>query len=81
MFKFLQEADIPIHLMIAKKFETYDDLSSGKCEKKQRIKAVSPFNSTKKRSAVAMVHPFKNDVVAVYVKGAPEIIITTVSLT
>jgi len=40
-----------------------------------RIRAVSPFSSEKKRSAVALECPDRPQRVAVYVKGAPETII------
>lgn len=75
LMRFLQDADLPIHRMIAEKFKTYDVQAGGKAAKLPRIKAVSPFNSTKKRSAVALVHPYRDDYVSIYVKGAPEVIL------
>jgi len=72
LMRFLQDADLPIHRMIAEKYKTYDVHANGKTAKLPRIKAVSPFNSSKNRSAVALVHPFRDDYVSIYVKGAPE---------
>ena len=43
--KFLQDADIPIHILINRKLG--------------RIKAISAFSSEKKRSAIALEHPDK----------------------
>lgn len=43
LLKFLQNADIPVHLMITQKL--------------QNIKTVSPFNSFKKRSATVIRNP------------------------
>jgi len=60
--RFLQDADIPIHILIQRK-----------CG---RIKAQSPFSSEKKRSAVALDHPEKPGTVCVHVKGAPEVILS-----
>jgi len=61
LLKFLQDADIPIHLLIQQKLG--------------RIKNTSPFNSIKKRSACAIEHPTQPNKVVVYIKGAPEVII------
>ena len=58
LLKFLQDAEVPVHLLIQKKLD--------------RIRAVLPFSSEKKRSAVAMVHPDRPNEVMIYVKGAPE---------
>lgn len=57
--KFLQDADLPIHRIISQKYGTYDSIAGGRTERKPLIKAISPFNSTKKRSAIAMVHPLR----------------------
>jgi len=59
--KFLQDAEVPVHLLIQRKLG--------------KIQGVSPFSPIKKRSAVALVHPDRTDKVVVYVKGAPEIVI------
>jgi len=76
LMKFLQDADLPIHRLQAQKYINYEANAGGqRTERKPLIKAVSPFNSTKKRSAIALVHPLRQDYVAVYVKGAPEVIL------
>jgi magnesium-transporting ATPase (P-type) len=36
-----------------------------------------PFDSVVKRSIVAVNHPFMNDTVRVYIKGAPEVVLAT----
>ena len=61
LLKFLQEAEIPVHLLIQRKLG--------------RVRATSPFSSEKKRSATAIECPDRPHRVAVYVKGAPEVII------
>lgn len=61
LLKFLQDADIPVHLLIQQKLG--------------RIKAVSPFSSFKKRSATVVQNPNKPKTVTVYLKGAPEVIL------
>jgi len=59
--KFLQDAEIPVHLLIQRKLG--------------RIRAASPFSPERKRSATAVESPEHNDEVYIYVKGAPEEII------
>jgi len=61
LLRFLQDADIPIHLLINRKLG--------------KIKAISPFSPLKKRSAVALLNPDRPDTVSIYVKGAPEVIV------
>lgn len=61
LLKFLQNADIPVHLLIQKKLGN--------------IRMISPFSSEKKRSIVALDCPDRPGRVCVYLKGAPEIII------
>ena len=61
--KFLQDADIPIHLLIQRKNQN------------GRIRATVPFSSEKKRSAIALEDPDRPGVVVVHVKGAPEVIL------
>lgn len=61
LLKFLQDADIPVHLLIQQKLG--------------RIKTQSPFSSFKKRSAAVVQNPNKPGTVTVYLKGAPEVII------
>jgi magnesium-transporting ATPase (P-type) len=56
--RFLQDAEIPIHLLIQRKLG--------------RIRAASPFSPEKKRSAVAVESPEHEGEVYIYVKGAPE---------
>jgi len=61
LLRFLQEAEIPVHLLIQRKLG--------------RIRAVSPFSPERKRSVVALECPDRPDRVAVYVKGAPEVVL------
>jgi len=61
LLKFLQNADIPVHLLIQKKLGN--------------IRMICPFSSEKKRSIVALDSPDRPGRVCVYLKGAPEIII------
>ena len=61
LMKFLQDADIPVHILIQRKID--------------RIQAHIPFSSDKKFSAVALHHPDKPSIVVVHIKGAPEIIV------
>jgi len=61
LLKFLQDADIPIHLLVSRKLG--------------RVKAISPFSSNSKRSAIALIHPDRPETVSIYIKGAPETII------
>lgn len=60
--RFLQEAEIPIHDLIKKKLG--------------RIEAIVPFSSLRKRSVTAVRLPENENIVRVYVKGAPEIIVS-----
>ena len=59
LLRFLQDADVPIHLEIMSKLG--------------HVVAVSPFNSNKKRSAIAIKN---KDKVEIHVKGAPETILS-----
>lgn len=59
--KFLQDAEIPIHDLIKDKIG--------------RIEANIPFSSIRKRSVTVMRHPLYQDLIRVYVKGAPEYIV------
>jgi Ca2+-transporting ATPase len=61
LMKFLQDADIPVHILIQRKID--------------RILAHIPFSSDKKFSAVALHHPDKPSIVVIHIKGAPEIIV------
>jgi magnesium-transporting ATPase (P-type) len=61
MIKFLQDADVPVHDIIKKKFG--------------RIETVIPLSPDRKRQTIAVRHPDMDDVVRIYVKGAPEYII------
>jgi hypothetical protein len=58
LLKFLQDADIPIHILINKKFGN--------------ILMRSPHSPENKRSAVALKSPDRPDTVTIYIKGAPE---------
>mmetsp|Transcript_18407 Transcript_18407/g.28237 ORF Transcript_18407/g.28237 Transcript_18407/m.28237 type:complete len:222 (+) Transcript_18407:995-1660(+) len=60
LLRFLQDADVPIHLLVNRKLG--------------RVRAQSPFSSEKKRSAIALLHPDRPDTVSIYVKGAPEVV-------
>jgi len=61
MFKFLQDAEIPVHEIIRKKAGNvlYEDA----------------FSTIRKRSLVALKHPDQEGVVRVYLKGAPEAVL------
>lgn len=61
LLKFLQDAEIPIHILIQRKFG--------------KIKAIFPFSSAKKYSAVALENPENPDMISIYIKGAPEYIL------
>jgi magnesium-transporting ATPase (P-type) len=61
LIKWLQEAEIPVHEIMARK--------------EGRIVAHVPFNSNLKRSIVAVQLENLHDTVRVYVKGAPEIVV------
>ena len=61
LLRFLQDADVPVHRAVASKLD--------------RIRAVSPFSPEKKRSAVALTLEDRPQRVAVYVKGAPEVVV------
>lgn len=58
LLTFLQDADIPIHILAKKKLGC--------------IRAILPFSSDNKFSAVAVEHPDKPGQIAIYIKGAPE---------
>lgn len=60
--KFLQDAEIPVHDLIKQKFG--------------RIETVIPFSTIRKRSLTAVRHPDHDDFVRIYIKGAPEIIVS-----
>ena len=61
LLNFLQDADIPIHLLINKKHG--------------KILMRSPFSPENKRSAVAVDSPDRPGMVSIYVKGAPELLL------
>jgi len=61
LLRFLQDAEVPVHLLIQRKLG--------------RIRATSPFSPERKRSVVALECPDRPDRVAVYVKGAPEVVL------
>jgi Ca2+-transporting ATPase len=62
LIKWLQDAEIPVHDEMAKK--------------EGRVYAQVPFDSKLKRSIIAVHHPEMQDIVRVYVKGAPEIVLS-----
>jgi len=59
--KFLQDAEIPVHLLIQKKLGN--------------IRATCPFSSVTKRSITVVRNPDNHNVVTFYLKGAPEEVI------
>jgi Ca2+ transporting ATPase len=61
MIKFLQDAEVAVHDIIKKKFS--------------RIESIIPLSPDRKRQLVAVRHPDMDDIIRVYVKGAPEKII------
>jgi len=61
LLRFLQDAEVPVHLLIQRKLG--------------RIRAISPFSPERKRSVVALECPDRPERVAVYVKGAPEVVL------
>ena len=61
LIKWLQDAEIPVHEYMAKK--------------EGRVYAQVPFDSKLKRSIIAVHHPELQDIVRVYIKGAPEIVL------
>ena len=61
LLRFLQDADIPVHLLIQQKLG--------------RILNSSPFSSVKKRSATVTKNPKRQGMVTVYLKGAPEVVL------
>ena len=61
LIKWLQNADTPVHDILAMK--------------EDRVLVEVPFNSHLKRSITAIAHPQLQDTVRIYIKGAPEIVI------
>lgn len=61
LINWLQNADIPVHEVMA--------------SKEGRVLAEVPFNSKLKRSITAIEHPDLQDTVRIYIKGAPEIVV------
>ena len=61
LLRFLQDAGVPVHLLIQRKLG--------------RIRGISPFSPESKRSVVALQSPSHPDKVVVYVKGAPEVVL------
>jgi magnesium-transporting ATPase (P-type) len=61
LLNFLQDADVPIHLLINKKIGN--------------ILMHIPHSPDTKRSAVAIQSPDRQGMVTIYVKGAPELLI------
>lgn len=60
LIRFLQDAEIPVHEIIKRKLN--------------KIQTTIPFSSIRKRSVVAMHLP-DTDMVRIYVKGAPEVVL------
>lgn len=61
LIKFLQDAEIPVHTEVLRKLG--------------KIEAVIPFSTLSRRSLIAVRHPDNEDIVRVYVKGAPETVV------
>ncbi len=61
LITFLQQNEIPIQEIIM--------------QKEGQIETTIPFSSIKKRMVVAVRHPTHEDMVRIYVKGAPEIVL------
>lgn len=61
MIKFLQDAEVAVHDIIKKKYS--------------RIESIIPLSPDRKRQLIAVRHPDMDDIIRVYVKGAPEKII------
>ena len=61
LIKWLQNADVPVHEILA--------------SKEGRVLAEIPFNSKLKRSITAVQHPELQDTVRIYIKGAPETVV------
>jgi len=61
LIKFLQDAQIPVHEVIK--------------EKLGRIETQIPFSTSEKKMITAVRFPQNEDIVRVYVKGAPEYIV------
>ena len=61
IIRYLQDEKIPCHEIIRKK--------------EDHILQVIPFNSGRKRACTAVRHPDDDNLVRVFVKGAPEIVI------
>lgn len=58
LLRFLQDADIPVHILIQNKIG--------------HVRATIPFSSDNKFSACAIENPDKEGTVSIYIKGAPE---------
>lgn len=67
LIKFLQDAEIPVHELIKKKLG--------------RIETIIPFSTIRKKSLVAVRHPDHDDLIRVYIKGAPEVVVSKCSRT
>jgi len=61
LLRFLQDADVPIHLLTNFKYG--------------KTKMISPHTPDRKRSAIALESPERPGKVVIYVKGAPEILL------
>lgn len=71
LLKFLQNANIPIHILINKKYEFYFD---ERHEMRSCILMRSPLSPENKRSSIA-VRSQDGQSVAIYVTGAPEMLV------
>ena len=68
LLKLLQDANVPIHLLIGLKLDI---------DKGYQIVMRSPHTPEKKRSAIAIMSPSRPGTVTIYVKGAPEILVSS----
>ena len=62
LIKFLQDAEVPVHDIMKKSFG--------------RIETEFPFSTLRKRQVTVVRHPEKESIVRVYMKGAPEVVVS-----
>jgi len=67
LIKFLQDAEVPVHDIMKKSFG--------------RVETEFPFSTQRKRQVTAVRHPEKESIVRVYMKGAPEVVVSRCSRT
>jgi magnesium-transporting ATPase (P-type) len=62
LIKFLQDAEVPVHDIMQKSFG--------------RVETEFPFSTHRKRQVTVVHHPEKESIVRVYMKGAPEVVVS-----